>query len=418
MLSYLKKHTWLITCFLAVVLIPQSLTLQSKLEGRLIITGLAIDKMGEEYQITCQTVSPSSGLISGKDAAGIDFVTVTAATIREGINKVASTTTKSSGLGHLNFIVIGESVLNEDITSVIDFIVRDAHTDTSALMLVAKNANEEIKKTKDLELGTAIQLRKAFLSKHSMCNGVMTIANKFLSSKFAPSASSVLSYLEIKKEPNSQNTTNPVQQQSTNENETQSAPQSSSEQLIKQGRLSYYSPLALFRDGRHRKTFMSENEIVGYNMLCCTSNNLISGFGNITQEDGTKAKITMFSKTKSTKVSVEIKDEIPHISVNIKLSKNQILELIPEENSLENYKTQQNYLTNDVREQISQQLKQKALLAYSSAAESGVDILEAATRLRRQHKKQYSEYFSNHTLDDFLHEAILDLNVVVSKSTK
>ena len=418
MFKFIKKHSWILTCFLALVLIPQSLTLQSKLEGRLIITGLAIDKIGEEYQITCQAVSPSSGLISGSDAAGIDFITVTATTIREGITKIAATTTKSPGLGHLNFVVLGESLFNEDLTSITDFIVRDSHTDTSVLLLIAKNANEQIKKTQSLELGSAIQLRKAFLSRHNTNSGTMTIANKFLSSKFDPSSSSAISYLEIEEEPSQNSNENELTQNNGQSLMQTNEQQSSSEKPIKQGRLKNTLPIALFRDGRFRKVLSSKDEIFGYNMLCGSSKNYISGFDGITQQNGTKAKITLLSKSKKSKISVEIKDNVPNISVNINFSKNEILELIPEENCLDNYKTQQNYLTGEMRQQIEEQIKTKALLAYNAAAENGIDILEAATRLQKYHKKQYDNYFSNHTLDDFLSEAKISITANVSSESK
>ena len=413
---FFKKHSWVLTCFFAIVLIPQSLTLQSKLEGRLIITGLAIEKNSSQYQVTAQIVSPSAGLISGKDAAGIDFVSVSASTIREAITKIATNTTKSPGLGHMNFVVIGESVFNDDLTSVIDFIVRDAHTDTSVLMLVAKNATEQIKNTKNLELGSAIQLRKAFLAKQNMCNGVMTIANKFLANKFNPSASSVVSYLEIENEPEqNQQTTTSLQDgtQSTNESN-----QSGGEKLIKQGRIKYNLPLALFRNGKHVGNLETEDEIFGYNMLVGSSNNFIAGFSNLTQDDGSKVKITLLSKQKKSKTSVKFVNGVPEITINIKLGKNQILELISEENSLNNYKTQQNYLTKQMQYELEKQIKNKAAVALSKATELGVDILEVATQLYRKSPKQYKNYFKSHDLDDFLSSAKFKIKVDVQTESK
>ena len=414
--NFFKKHSWVLTCFLAIVLIPQSLTLQSKLEGRLIITGLAIEKANNNYQVTAQIVSPSSGLISGKDAAGIDFVSVTAKTIREAITKIATTTTKSPGLGHMNFVIIGESVFDEDLTSVIDFIVRDSHTDTSVLMLVATNATQQIKNTKNLELGSAIQLRKSFLSKHNMCNGVITIANKFLSDKFNPSSSSVISYIEIEEEQTAQNDNHgeqtPLQDDGSNNQS------SGGEKLIKQGRIKYTLPLALFRDGKFKGKLDTKEEIFGYSMLCCSSNNIINGFSNLEQEDGTKTKITLLSKKKSTKVSVTIDGGTPQAEVKIMLDKNQVLEQIPDENSLENYKTQQNYLTKQMQKEIARQIKEQATTAFLKAKELNVDILDAATRLYKKHPKQYKSYFKTHTLDDFISELKINISVDVASESK
>ena len=421
-LKFIKKHSWILTAFLAIVLIPQSLTVQSKLEGRLIITGLAIDKQDDKYIITAQAVSPSSGYISGKDSAGIDFVTVSANSIRDGITEIATTTSKVPGMGHLNFLLLGKSLFSEDISSVIDFVVRDSHSDTSVLLLVANNANEEIRKTKEIELGSAIQLRKLFLSKHKMCNGVMTTANQFISNKYNPSHSGVINYLKINLETQNNNYSNNEANGASGLNlglvsNEQQNNQTTSE-AIKQGRIEYTTPIALFANGFYKGELASEKEILGYNMLCCKSKNFIYGYADVNMQNGDTANITMQSKNKKSSLSIEIENGTPKIKIKAKLENNQILEIAPKINSLENYKTQGGYLSVSVKKSIEKQLADAAVAAFESARNQGVDILNACNFLYRHHKKQYDNYFKAHTVEDFLKSAEFCFEIKIGNSTK
>ena len=138
-MRFFKKHIWLLVAFFAIVLFPQSLSLQSKLDGRIIITGLAIDKAENGFLVTAQTISPSSGSTINGGQAEISFFSAQSTTIHEGIKKIAAETGKEAGIAHLNYIVLGSSLFDLDLANILDFVVREEHTDTTVLLLVADN---------------------------------------------------------------------------------------------------------------------------------------------------------------------------------------------------------------------------------------------------------------------------------------
>ena len=61
MKNKIKKHIVLIILLVIVLVFPTSLSYQARLNMRVIVTGLAIDKDGEDYTLTAQIVKTSPG---------------------------------------------------------------------------------------------------------------------------------------------------------------------------------------------------------------------------------------------------------------------------------------------------------------------------------------------------------------------
>ena len=140
-IRFIKKHSWILVLFFAVILFPQSLNIQTKLDGRLLITGLAIDKTDNEYLVTAQALTTGSGVQSKDKSVSMDFFSAKGKTIREAIENLASTSGKGTGVSQINYIIFGSSILSEDVSNVVDFVTRVAQVDTSVMLLVAKDGS-------------------------------------------------------------------------------------------------------------------------------------------------------------------------------------------------------------------------------------------------------------------------------------
>ena len=408
-MRFFKKHIWLLVAFFAIVLFPQSLSLQSKLDGRIIITGLAIDKAENGFLVTAQTISPSSGSTINGGQAEISFFSAQSTTIHEGIKKIAAETGKEAGIAHLNYIVLGSSLFDLDLANILDFVVREEHTDTTVLLLVADNAKEEIKKVKNLELGTAVAMRKTFLTKQNQSNGLLMIANQFISNKFNPSCSSIISYLEIENGEQEQNS-------DVNSKEGQSSEQSNTN--VKKGRIKYMSPIALFRNGYYKGKLQTADEVAGFHFANKHAKQLVWGFENINYKNAEGCKITFQSKKKKVSMKITITDDKPHINMNVTLSNNSILEIILSNNdTLWTYETQKTYLPKEVRSQLEEQIKSNIIKTFQTCKNYGIDIFNSCNKLEQFNKTQFDAYFKNHNLDQYLNDAIFDVNVKIDTAT-
>ena len=448
-MRFLKKHTWILYAFFAIVLFPQSLTVQSKLDGRMIISGIAVDKEGSHYVVTAQCISINSGAKADGESAGMDFFTVNAPTVRDGILEIATRSGKEPGLAHLNYLVLGSSLFDEEMTGVIDFVLRDPHLDSAILVLVAENAEAEIKQTKEMELSTAISLRKTFVDKQEASNGVLIVANEFISNKYNPSKSAAVSFLEIERENEpsniagsekvggSEETGDSGSSNSSSGNSSSSSSDSTSsngssnttgtssssdgsgsQELKKQGRLKYLSPIALFSDGLYRGKLNTEKDIMGFNFANIHSKSVIYGFTDIEDKQLGKAKITLHSKEKSSKIRCKLKNGVPTLFVDIKLSKNALLEIISEKQEEQNlFKTQKSYLSKEVRKQISDQIRDCVISAFNTSKQMGVDLFNSCNTFEEYNFKKYKEYFKTHTFEQYLNELQIEVDVKVSNFT-
>jgi len=98
-----KKNVGLIILLIIALVFPTSLNYQARLNMRIIVTGIAIDKKDEEYKVTAQIVKATPGNESPGTSAEIDFITDTAPNLSEAVSKLAYKSGKVSAFSHTNF---------------------------------------------------------------------------------------------------------------------------------------------------------------------------------------------------------------------------------------------------------------------------------------------------------------------------
>ena len=135
MIRYFKRHAWLFALIAFLLLFPQALSSQARLNNRVLITGLALDKVENGYEITAQVVMPTSGSESGGEGANLNFITETGASLVEGIKKISYNIGEIAGLSHTNFIILGESLFDDNIIADLDYFIRDATLPNSMMLL-------------------------------------------------------------------------------------------------------------------------------------------------------------------------------------------------------------------------------------------------------------------------------------------
>ena len=199
--KFMKQHTWLLILMASIIFIPQSFNYQAKLKMRVIVTGLAIDKKENEYEITAQVVLPASGSESMGSGARIDFISETGESVAEGVQRIAYKIGKIAALSHMSFVMIGEDLLKENLATELDFFARDAHVDPAVTMLICEGkAKDTIQETKNLELSVGLSLQKVFIYKQASLNGLVMPLEEFINNAFSLSKSSMVSGVVIKKE--------------------------------------------------------------------------------------------------------------------------------------------------------------------------------------------------------------------------
>ena len=117
---FLKKHIALFIVIVILLVFPVSLSSQAKLSMRIIVTGLAIDKNENEYEVTAQVVKSTPGTESPGTSASIDFISEKGETVSRALSKLMYRTGKVSAFSHTSFVVMSEDLAKEDATSCLD----------------------------------------------------------------------------------------------------------------------------------------------------------------------------------------------------------------------------------------------------------------------------------------------------------
>ena len=77
MKRFFKKHVGLIVLLVIILAFPASMSTQARLNMRIIITGLAVDKTDDGYEVTAQIVKTTPGSESSGTGATINFISDT-----------------------------------------------------------------------------------------------------------------------------------------------------------------------------------------------------------------------------------------------------------------------------------------------------------------------------------------------------
>lgn len=195
----IKKHIGLILILAIVIAFPTSISNQIKINMRVIVTGIAVDKEDNNFVVTAQIIKPSQSAKDSSESASIDYITDKGETLAGAISKLSFKAGKSSAFSHTNFVIIGNSLFEDDVTESLDYFVRDKIIKNSALVLFAEEkASDEIKKTKNTDHSVAIGLQKVFLFKEHESDGIMTTMMEFLNGNKSLSKTSVVSVLSLK----------------------------------------------------------------------------------------------------------------------------------------------------------------------------------------------------------------------------
>ena len=421
----LKRHIGLIILIAIALVFPTSLNYQARLNMRIIVTGIAIDKTDDNYQVTAQVVKTSPGNESPGTNAEIAFITDQAKTLSEAVSRLAYKAGKVSAFSHTNFVIVGNSLLNEDVTLCLDYFIRDKIIKNSALIVFSeKSAEEEIKKTKETELSVGIGLQKVFLFKENEGDGLMTTIIDFLNQNKMYSGSAVASLMSLKtndeyKQQKSQSgSSNSGQSLESQQSQTQQQGGSTSGSSSSQGgsgdasqssqdSKQYFepdAPLMCFVNGKYVGKIEDEFEVKGY-MLANpeTSKNEIY-LENIDIGRLYNTKIEVAIKNKKCTQKVVYKNGKPTLEITVNIHKSELAEIMTSEVVAGLTKQEYDAIINATKEAV----KGKITKCFETAKGFGCDVFNA---YENAFKFKYNETVKYNTPQDFLKELNVEVKV-------
>ena len=409
---FFKKRSWLLLLFACLVFIPQSFNYQSKLNMRVLVSGIAIDKAESGYEVTAQVIMPTPGSESGGSGARLDFISEKGDSIAEGIQKIAYKIGKTAGLSHTSFVMVGDSMLEENLASSLDYFARDAKVNPSLMLLICDGAAKEmIKGTKNLELSVGVGLQKVFIYKQSSLNALVIPLEEFINDSFGLAKSAMVGGISIDPEDKEEETKPSSQEQSSQGAELGGGSSSSSEE--KNARIKFYNDIYYFKEGKYVNKMSDEKEILGVYLAETFSNSGDFKLEHINDGMLNDATIGLSFTNKSNKVNIRFENGKPILVLNIKIKDVQIVEILNKDKpSVNLYDEQDEELLKIVKEKFSEKIEEYITKAFNKAKTDNVDIFNISERAYQLDYKNWKKYQEENG-ENFLKDATIEVNVKI-----
>lgn len=420
--KFLKKHTWVLLLVSCLVFVPQSFSYQAKLNMRVIVTGMGVDKVDGGYEITAQVVMPSPGSESGGGSATLGFISEIGVNISDGVQKIAYKIGKTAGLSHMSFLIVGQSMLQDNLAEELDYFVRDPELNTSVMMLISStSAKEMLNKTETLELSAGVGLQKVFIYKQSSFNGVMMPIEEFVNNAFSLSKSSAVSGIFISSEGEeelgkstdetlkktgqeigdgsgeSQDGSESGGQSGQSNNGDSNSDESKSSEYKQDGRIKYYNDVYYFKAGKCVGKFEKEEELLGFFLTDNVTNNGEITVKNVNGGILKDAVVGLEFREEKTKRKVSFKEGKPVFELQIRIKDVQIVELLNGGALSEKvYRDVDDETVKAIKKAVYKKVENDIMHAFEKAKTDDVDILKIADRCYQfkpaEWKKFYEKY--------------------------
>ena len=380
---------------------PISLTNQVKLNMRILVTGLAIDKVDDEYEITAQIISAKGGNESPGTSAEIDFLTEKGETVSKALANLLYKAGKVTAFSHMSFVIIGNSIAKDCVKNCLSVFIRDKVINSSALILIAKDsAKDEMKKTKDLELNVGLSLQKVFAYKQEESDGLMVTVLDFMKESISFGKTAKTSMLEFEEEKESQT-------EGKSQGGGESAGGSSSGELTSASSSVSFKPasnVVCFVEGKYACKLDSKDEILGFMLGSKNTKSCHLIIQNILND----AKATITIKRKKVKKYIRFEDKTPCLDMEIVITNAEISEIIPEEN----YRNFTNDEYKTIELEVRKNIANKVSMAFEKAKKHGADIFDAYEKAYKFHYEDIKKYYDFDT-EEFIKKLKLNVKVTI-----
>lgn len=424
-----KKHIGLIIILMIVIAFPTSLSNQIKINLRVIVTGIAVDKSGDEFEVTAQVMKPTAGSKTSGSNAEIDYISDKGKTLAGAISKLSFKAGKASAFSHTNFVILGNDMLEEDLTVCLDYFIRDKIIKNSALILIAEEkASDEIKKTKNTDLSVAMGLQKVFIFKEHESDGLMTTMMQFLNDNRSKSETATVSMLSLKSNEESSGTglSNSSGGSSSGGSSGESDSESgsgggsggggsssagSSGSSGGENQNQYFvadAPILIFKKGKYVGRFEGEDEVSGF-MLTHKNAKAIDLMVESTDDGRLKdAKIEINIKNMGSSKSVTFENGKPKLNIKIKIYNAEINEVLCED--IISFLSDEEY--ENMKKDISKEIEGRVQKCFEKATILNADIFDAFETAYRRHYGDAKKY---QNVEEFLNDLTMNVEVDIRK---
>lgn len=233
-----------------------------------IVGATEINKIDDNYQVTVQAINPQAPDKTTNPQAPFVIYTGTGKTIQEAYRSITLTSSRFLYSNHLQLLIINEKVAKEDISSIIDYYVRNPGIRTEFYILIGKDDNILSITTPIDEIPSA-SIKESIENNYKYYGVTSRVTfSEFVDMNLNPNLEIVLPSIELTKDIPTKDKDEQKDEKSNEENDESSQDETSNKNTESTEAKSKYllSGYAIFKDS-HLIGYLNNEESIHYNIL-------------------------------------------------------------------------------------------------------------------------------------------------------
>ena len=418
--DYIISHKYfLVFLIFFVIMLPLTVSLPAQTDTRSIVTGVSIDKKDDKYSVGLQIISPQSNISNNEN---LQIVEDEGESFYNCIANLSIKLGKLIGFEHANIIILGESMADEDIMNILDFLYRNYKITMSAILVQCKGEAKILLET-SAELNnnssSSLQNNLGFNNLIIETANTTTLGN-FFNDYYSFSGTSLMSVIETpQKEGEKKNTSN---SNGSSGGSSGGQNQQGSEGSSGSGGAGAESPVEPLVKNNGEGAVYKNGKLIEI-----ISRDLTKGFtwpqektvqGIIKIEDITDNRyynhstVTVKIEQSKTKVSSMIKNDEMILDVKLKLYC-YVAEIVDNsKKSLNVVQLNEDYLSAPLVEKVNEKISILVSDSLNYSKQKKVDVFKFYDRFYKFNNKEFKK-FLNKFGEDYLEHCQINLNIEV-----
>lgn len=301
-----------------------------------IVGATEINKIDDNYQVTVQAINPQAPDKTTNPQAPFVIYTGTGKTIQEAYRSITLTSSRFLYSNHLQLLIINEKVAKEDISSIIDYYIRNPGIRTEFYILIGKDDNILSITTPIDEIPSA-SIKESIENNYKYYGVTSRVTfSEFVDMNLNPNLEIVLPSIELIKDIPTKDKDEQKDEKSNEENDESSQDETSNKNTESTEEKSKYllSGYAIFKDS-HLIGYLNNEESIHYNILNNNIKNTI-----ITYEcDKNKylaievidSNSSIKIKNNNVEITINLEGNINEVHCNIDIKKSENISKISKE---------------------------------------------------------------------------------------
>lgn len=387
-----KNKVFLIILLLILITLPTTIYKQSDKDKTIVTSSIGIDLKDNEYDVTILAVIPKG---ENDVNSNLEVFNAQGSTLSEALDNISFNIGRKIGLAHCDCIIFNESLMNENLTQILDYFIRTANLSTNPSLIAtpdsAKDLLDAVKSSNNL---LDLSLKNIITSQEDRTLLDNTTIDRFYRAYYSPNSTFTIPILSVKK-PESSNSQggessgSNMSSDSSGESSGGRSSQSSNDKKIENK-----NEVIVLKDGRAVGK-LSDDEKYIYSLLSKPSAYQKFTLENINDENFTNSTVVFQETDKAYIVKYKMNDNNPEAEFHLWLSV-----MLDEVKSIDNHDYSsingtENYLTDTIKEEFQKQVAEKLENTNKAMQENKYDVLNLYAKFNAFRHGQFMDYIES-----------------------